>query len=160
MFIRYQVILLIQEHCKTFNILPLPSLLVYFNSIYGYQIVNNSVPNFLRNLFTSVNNRYPRRDVFKFNPCNDIKINTSIAKSYNDLPVSFRSMTRMSVLNAVYLNTLSHLNNFLLFFFFLSFCHCVKQFALYNVDCKILHKKSDYTYKFTVCCTPETMKTM
>ena len=66
--------------CKTFNILPLPSFLVYFNSIYGYQIFNNSVPEFVGNLFISVNNRYPRRDVFKLNPCNVIKINTSIAK--------------------------------------------------------------------------------
>ena len=83
--------------CKTFNILPLPSLLVYFNSIYGYQIFNISVPEFVSNLFMSVNNRYPRRDVFKLNPCNDIKLNTTIAKSYyNDLPVSFRSMTRLS----------------------------------------------------------------
>ena len=49
--------------CKTFNILPLLSLLVYFNSIYGYQIFNNSVPDFVSNLFMSVNNRYPRRDV-------------------------------------------------------------------------------------------------
>ena len=39
---------------------------------------------------------YPRRDVLKLNPCNDIMINTTIAKSYNDLPVSFRSMTRLS----------------------------------------------------------------
>ena len=52
----------------------------------GYQIVNNSVPEFVSDLFTSVNNRYPRRDVFKLNPYNDIKINTTIAKSYNDLP--------------------------------------------------------------------------
>ena len=50
----------------------------------GYQILNNSVPVFVSNLFISVNSRYPRRDIFKLNPCNDIKINTSIAKSYND----------------------------------------------------------------------------
>ena len=54
--------------CKTFNILPLPSLLVYFNSIYGYQIFNNSVPEFVSNLFISVNSRYPQRDIFKLNP--------------------------------------------------------------------------------------------
>ena len=50
--------------CKTFNILPLPSLLVYFNSIYGFQIFNNSVPEFVSNLFISGNSRYPRRDIF------------------------------------------------------------------------------------------------
>ena len=53
-----------------------------FNSIYGHQMFNNSAPEFVSNLFISVNSRYPRRDVFKLNPCNDIKINTSIAKSY------------------------------------------------------------------------------
>ena len=36
--------------------------------------------------------------IFHLNPCNDIKINTPIAKSYNDLPVSFRSMTRLPCL--------------------------------------------------------------
>ena len=56
--------------CKTFNILPLPSLIVYFNSIYGYEVFNNSVPEYVSNLFMSINNRYPRRDVFKFNPFN------------------------------------------------------------------------------------------
>ena len=76
--------------CKTFN-----SLFVYFNSIYGYQKINNSVPVFVSNVFISVNSRYPRRDIFKFNPCYDIKINTSIGE-VNDLPVSFRSMTRLS----------------------------------------------------------------
>ena len=35
--------------CKTFNILPHPSLLVYFNSVYGYQIFNVSVPDFVSN---------------------------------------------------------------------------------------------------------------
>ena len=71
----------IRTLCKAFNISPPPSLLVYFNSIYGYQIFNNSVPEFVSNLFISVNSRYPRRDIFKLNPCNDIKINTSITKS-------------------------------------------------------------------------------
>ena len=56
--------------CKTLNILPLPSLILYFNSIYGYEVFNNSVPELVSNLFMSINNRYPRRDVFKFNPCN------------------------------------------------------------------------------------------
>ena len=35
---------------------------------------NNSVPEFVSNLIISVNSRYQRRDVFKLNPCNDIKI--------------------------------------------------------------------------------------
>ena len=54
--------------CKTFNISPLPSLLVYFNSIYGYRIFNNSVPEFVSNLFISVNSRHPWGDIFKLNP--------------------------------------------------------------------------------------------
>ena len=33
--------------CTTFNILLLPSLLVYFYSLYGYQIFSNSVPEFV-----------------------------------------------------------------------------------------------------------------
>ena len=36
-----------RTHCKTFNILPLPSLLVYYNSLYGYQIFSYSVPEFV-----------------------------------------------------------------------------------------------------------------
>ena len=51
------------------------------NQSNWYQIFNNSVPEFVSNLFISVNSRYPPRDIFKHNPCNDIKFNTSIAKS-------------------------------------------------------------------------------
>ena len=122
--------------CKTFNILPLLSLLVYFNSIYGYQIFNNSVPDFVSNLFMSVNNRYPLRDVFKLNPCNDI--NTMI---YQFLFVQWQDYP---VLNAIYLNMSSHLYSVLLLFFS-HFCFgtkcktfCLKWFRLPN---KVLKKE-------------------
>ena len=55
-------------------------------------------------------------------------MNMNIAKSYNDLPVSFRSITQRQdypVLNAVYLNISSHFIYFSSFLFSL-FCFCTK----------------------------------
>ena len=55
---------------KTFNVLPLPSSLVYFNSIlYGYEIFNNSVPEFVSNLLI---------DIFKLNPRNHNEISLTV----------------------------------------------------------------------------------
>ena len=116
-----------------------------FNSIYGYQMFNNSVPEFVSNLFISVNSRYPWRDVFKLYPCNDIKINTSIAKSY---PFLFAQWLDCPVLNVVYLNILSHLFSFFLLFSLLVWhckTFCPKWFRLPN---KVLKKSSlDSSFK-------------
>ena len=79
---KYQVILLIQEHCiKHLIFYHFQVCWCIFNPIYRYQIFNDSVPECVSNVFISVNSIYPKRDIFKLNLCNDIMINKSIAKS-------------------------------------------------------------------------------
>ena len=66
------------------------------NSVfYGYHMFNNSVPVFVSNSFRSVNGRYPRRDIIILNPHYHVKVNTSIAKLFNDFPLSFHSTSRL-----------------------------------------------------------------
>ena len=122
--------------CKTFNILPLPSLLVYFNSIYGYQIFNNSDTEFVSNLFVSVNSRAPRSFLNFIHIMRSRLIRPSRSRTmiYQFL---FAHLQFCPVLNTVHLNNLSHLYSFLLFFPFLVFALNVKDFAKNDLDCQI-----------------------
>ena len=90
------------------------------------------------NFFKRVNySRYPRRVIFKLNPFDDDKVNTSIAKSFNDLPVCFCSMSRLSCFK----RGLFKYFLLLIKFFFLSFVLAL------NVNVNDLYCRIEYSKK-------------
>ena len=65
----------------------------------------------------------------------------TIAKSYNDLPVSFCSMTRLSCFKRSLFKYLISLTFFFLFSFFSVLALNVKHFAQNDLDCQIEYEK-------------------
>ena len=91
--------------CSQLRILPMPSLSMYFTCLYGYKILVHLSPQYISNLFTSNESRFPKRDQkLLLIPLDSL--NHAISTRFNNLPFSLRATDKLQTFKT---NLLKHI---------------------------------------------------